>query len=137
MAGPRHPRVTSLDHLVLTVQDIMTTRRFYEDVLGMESASFEDATGTTRWALTFGSQKINLHQAGREFMPKARRPGPGTADLCFLTDATAQEWIDYLRAHGTEIEEGPVPRTGATGPLTSIYLRDPDGNLLEIGVAAT
>ena len=132
MSGSRTPRVTSLDHLVLTVADIMTTRRFYEDVLGMESASVEASDGTTRWALRFGAQKINLHQAGREFAPRARRPAPGTADLCFLTDTPIADWISYLASQGTDIESGPVPRHGATGPITSIYLRDPDGNLLEI-----
>lgn len=134
MARSPHPRVTSLDHLVLTVADIMTTIRFYEEVLGMQSTSFEAADGTTRWALRFGAQKINLHQAGREFAPRARHPAPGSADLCFLTDTPLQAWVEYLRAHGTGVEAGPVPRTGAGGPITSIYLRDPDGNLLEIAV---
>ncbi len=127
------PRVVSLDHLVLTVADIMTTVKFYEEVLGMTGTSFEAADGTTRWALGFGAQKINLHQAGREFDPKARQPLPGSADLCFLTESGLDEWIGYLAAHGTQIEAGPVRRTGATGPITSIYLRDPDGNLVEIG----
>ena len=126
------PRVTSLDHLVLTVTDIMTTRRFYEDVLGMESTSFEASDGMTRWALRVGAQKINLHQAGREFSPKARQAAPGTADLCFLSDTAIADWLSYLLAHGTAVETGPVPRMGATGPLTSIYLRDPDGNLIEL-----
>ena len=136
MAQSRKPRVTSLDHLVRTVADIMTTRAFYEDALGMESTSFEAADGTTRWALTFGSQKINLHQEGQEFTPMARRPAPGSADLCFLTDTPLADWVAYLSSHGTAIEAGPVRRTGAAGPILSIYLRDPDGNLLEISERA-
>lgn len=135
MAQPREPRVVSLDHLVLTVADIMTTRRFYEEILGMDSVSFEARDGTTRWALRFGAQKINLHQTGREFEPKARHPAPGSADLCFLTETPLEEWVAFLAAHGTDIVAGPVPRTGAAGPIRSIYLRDPDGNLLEISVS--
>lgn len=134
MARSSAPHVRAIDHLVLTVTDIVVARRFYEDVLGLENASFEAADGTTRWALRVGSQKINLHQAGREFEPKARHPTPGSADLCFLTDTPMTHWQAHLTAHGTEVVAGPVARTGATGPITSIYVRDPDGNLLEISV---
>ncbi|MEM8841943.1 MAG: VOC family protein [Pseudomonadota bacterium] len=122
------PLIQSLDHLVLTVASIEASVSFYAGVLGMEEIRF----GAGRIALAFGSQKINLHQAGREFEPKAAHPGPGSADLCFLSETPVAEIAARLAAMGVEIEEGPVPRTGATGPITSIYLRDPDANLIEI-----
>lgn len=123
------PLIQSLDHLVLTVASIDATKAFYCDLLGMEAVSFADGT---RWALAFGAQKINLHQAGREFEPKAAHPRPGSGDLCFLSPVPVEEIAERLRAGGVEIEEGPVPRTGATGSIRSIYCRDPDGNLIEI-----
>lgn len=126
------PQVQSLDHIVLTVADIPATVRFYTEILCMEVEDFMPADGTTRTALTFGTQKINLHQQGAEFEPKASRPGPGTADICFLSDAPLNAWQAHLRAHHVPTEDGPVRRTGAAGPLLSIYLRDPDGNLIEI-----
>ncbi len=121
-----------LDHLVLTVRDLEATCAFYETVLGMRRASF----GQGRTALHFGRQKINLHQAGREFEPKARRPTPGSADLCFLAATPIAEIVAHLEACGIVIEEGPVARTGAEGPITSVYIRDPDGNLIEVSNAA-
>ena len=117
-----------LDHLVLTVRDLEATCAFYETVLGMRRESF----GQGRTALHFGRQKINLHQAGREFEPKARKPTPGSADLCFLAATPIAEVVAHLEAHGIAIEDGPVARTGAEGPITSVYLRDPDGNLIEV-----
>lgn len=125
-------RVTSLDHLVLTVADIGVTVAFYTTVLGMRAERFQPADGSTRTALKFGAQKINLHQAGAEFDPKAAMPKPGSADLCFLTDVPLDDWQAHFAAHGVEVEEGPVARTGATGPILSLYLRDPDGNLIEV-----
>lgn len=119
-----------LDHLVLTVADIEATCAFYERVLGMRRVVF----GAGRVALQFGRQKINLHQAGREFEPKALRPTPGSADLCFLAAIPMDAVLAHLAAAGVTIEEGPVARTGALGPIRSVYLRDPDGNLLEIAV---
>ncbi|NOY97674.1 MAG: VOC family protein [Chloroflexi bacterium] len=121
-------QITQLDHLVLTVQDIEATCRFYETALGMETISF----GAGRKALRFGDQKINLHEAGKEFEPKARHPVPGSEDLCFLTSAPLNEVIARLRAAKIEIIAGPVERTGARNKLLSVYVRDPDGNLLEI-----
>ena len=121
-------KIVQLDHLVLTVQDIDKTVRFYCDVLGMEKEVF----GKGRIALKFGEQKINLHQAGHEFEPKAARPTPGSADLCFITNAALSEAMDHVRRQGVSIIEGPVERTGATGPILSFYFRDPDGNLLEV-----
>lgn len=121
-------KIERLDHLVLTVADTAKTCEFYEKVLGMETVSF----GADRKALTFGQQKINLHQAGREFEPKAVRPTPGSGDLCFIASTPMAEVIEHLTRQGVAIEEGPVPRTGATGPMQSVYFRDPDGNLIEV-----
>ena len=126
------PTIRSLDHLVLTVTDIAATLAFYEGALGMQAETFVPADGSTRHALKFGVHRINLHLAGAEFDPKAARPGPGTADLCFLSDAPLSDWQSHLNDLGIPVEEGPVARTGATGPIRSIYLRDPDGNLIEI-----
>ncbi len=126
------PNLSALDHLVLTVTDLEETIHFYEKVLGMHGACFTPADGSTRWALRFGTQKINLHPADRPFNPKAANPQPGSADLCFLTESNLSDWLAHLAARGVPVEEGPVPRTGATGPILSIYIRDPDGNLIEI-----
>lgn len=123
-------RIDRLDHLVLTVRDIDATCAFYERVLGMTRQTF----GEGRTALLFGRQKINLHPAGREFEPKADRPTPGSGDLCFIADGPMEAILAHLKAAGVAIEQGPVPRTGAQGPLTSVYLRDPDGNLIEVSV---
>jgi catechol 2,3-dioxygenase-like lactoylglutathione lyase family enzyme len=121
-------RVASLDHLVLTVADIAATRDFYVRILGMKRVSF----GEGREALHFGRQKINLHRAGHEFEPKARHATPGSADICFLVDTPLEEVIAHLVSEGVAIELGPVEKTGAEGSLRSIYLRDPDGNLIEL-----
>jgi len=120
--------ISMLDHLVLTVKDIETTAQFYVSVLGMEREEF----GAGRVALKYGTQKINLHQAGREFEPKAQAPMPGSADLCFITEIPIAEAMEHVRSKGVDILEGPVTRTGATGPITSFYFRDPDLNLIEI-----
>lgn len=130
------PKLQSLDHLVLTVADMDATIRFYTTVLGMVHRPFQVADGSMRHALSFGPHKINLHQHGAEFEPKARHPAPGTADLCFLTDTPLTVWQDHFATTGTKIEEGPVRRTGATGPILSLYLRDPDGNLIEVSTPA-
>jgi catechol 2,3-dioxygenase-like lactoylglutathione lyase family enzyme len=130
------PSLRALDHLVLTVASIPATIAFYEGRLGMTAERFTVADGTQRWALTFGASKINLHEQGRTFEPKAKNPVPGSADLCFLTDVPLAGWIAHLEAQGITIAQGPVARTGATGPLTSIYIRDPDKNLIEIAVPA-
>lgn len=130
------PQLDTLDHLVLTVRDLSRTLAFYRDVLCMTPVEFTPPGGAPRHALAYGSQKINLHQAGAEFEPKAEKPTPGSADLCFLSATPLDEWMAHLEAAGVVIEEGPVPRTGAQGPLVSIYLRDPDGNLIEISNAA-
>jgi catechol 2,3-dioxygenase-like lactoylglutathione lyase family enzyme len=126
----RAMRVVSLDHLVLTVRNIEATCAFYAGVLGMEVVTF----GEGRKALVFGSQKINLHEQGKEFEPKAGQPMPGSADLCFITDAPLSEVIVHLNSLGVAILEGPVARTGAAGPIRSVYFRDPDANLIEASV---
>jgi catechol 2,3-dioxygenase-like lactoylglutathione lyase family enzyme len=125
-------QIERIDHLVLTVADVELTVSFYTEVLGMEAVTF----GEGRRALSFGEQKINLHQAGREIDPKAARPMPGSADLCLVTHCSAQQIQAWLRGRNVEIEEGPVPRTGALGPTISIYFRDPDGNLIEVSTYA-
>ena len=126
------PKLTSLDHLVLTVADTDRTVAFYEQVLGMKVEVFHPSDGSTRTALTFGAQKINLHPAAKPFEPKADQPMPGSADLCFLSDTPLSEWQAHFAESGVDVLEGPVGRTGATGPIVSLYLRDPDGNLIEV-----
>ncbi len=121
-------KVSGLDHLVITVRDIEATCGFYSRVLGMEVSTFDAG----RKALLFGEQKINLHQHGREFEPRASEPTPGSADLCFITEVPLQEVMEHLRSRGVKVIEGPVERTGAVGKITSVYFRDPDGNLLEV-----
>jgi catechol 2,3-dioxygenase-like lactoylglutathione lyase family enzyme len=120
--------IDHLDHLVLTTAHLDRCIDFYTRVLGMTLETF--AAG--RKALRFGRQKINLHEVGKEFEPKAERPTPGALDLCFIADRPLGDVIARLDALGVSIIEGPVQRTGATGPIRSIYLRDPDQNLIEI-----
>ncbi|SFR06859.1 Catechol 2,3-dioxygenase [Lentzea waywayandensis] len=121
-------RIDRLDHLVLTVADLDATIGFYAGVLGMREVTFGDG----RKALEFGASKINLHEAGHEFEPKADKAVPGSADLCFITEDSLDDVIATLAGNGVEILEGPVGRTGARGPIRSVYVRDPDGNLVEI-----
>lgn len=120
--------IDRLDHLVLTVNNLQSTIEFYGKVLGMEVVQF----GGGRYALQFGRQKINLHERGREFEPKANTPCPGSADLCFITNMPLDDVIRHLENCDVSIEEGPVDRTGAMGKIRSIYVRDPDLNLIEI-----
>ncbi|GAB2180782.1 VOC family protein [Denitratisoma sp. agr-D3] len=124
-------KIDSLDHLVLTVQDLDATVAFYSTTLGMEAITF----GAGRKALSFGQQKINLHQRGKEFEPKAQQPTPGSADLCFLTSVPLADVASHLAACGVTVLEGPIQRTGATGPILSLYFRDPDMNLIEVSNA--
>lgn len=120
--------IERLDHLVLTVTDIPRTVAFYERVLGMRHETF----GQGRSALVFGQQKFNLHQVGREFEPKAARPTAGAIDLCLITRWPLDRVLAHLKAQKIDVEEGPVARTGALGPIESVYFRDPDGNLIEV-----
>jgi catechol 2,3-dioxygenase-like lactoylglutathione lyase family enzyme len=121
-------KVIRLDHLVLTVKSIPHTVTFYSRVLGMERVDF----GQGRVALTFGHQKINLHQQGKEFEPKAQAPTPGSADLCFITEMGIENVKRTVEGEGVHILEGPCERTGAMGRMMSIYFRDPDLNLIEV-----
>ncbi len=120
--------IDRIDHVVLTVADIDRTCDFYSRVLGMERVTF--AGGRT--GLAFGRQKINLHQAGREFEPKALKPTPGSVDMCFIAATPLDQVAAHLKASGVAIALGPVEKTGALGPMMSVYFRDPDGNLLEV-----
>lgn len=121
-------RIDRLDHLVLTVRSIEAACKFYEEALGMKTVTF----GAGRKALQFGRHKINLHEAGSEFEPKAAAPLPGSADLCFIAADSMADIISHLHSCGVRIVEGPVERTGAAGKILSVYVRDPDGNLIEI-----
>ena len=123
-------RIDRLDHFVLTVKDIEETCHFYSDICGMEVVTFSRG----RKALSFGRQKINLHQAGAEFHPNAARPTCGSADFCLIAAVSLENVIECLNQHGVPIEDGPITRTGATGMIRSVYFRDPDKNLVEISV---
>jgi catechol 2,3-dioxygenase-like lactoylglutathione lyase family enzyme len=121
-------RIDRLDHFVLTVKDIDATCAFYSRVLGMDARTFGDG----RRSLHFGAAKINQHQQRKEFEPKAAKPSPGSADVCLIAATPLAEVIRHLHECGVEIIEGPVQRSGAIGSILSVYLRDPDGNLIEI-----
>lgn len=120
--------LTAIDHFVLTVRNIEKSVRFYRDTLGCPIITF----GDNRFAVQIGSSKINLHQADSPIVPLASVPTSGSADFCLLTDSSVGEIQNYLLSQNIEIELGPVGRTGAAGPITSFYIRDPDGNLIEI-----
>ncbi len=121
-------RINNIDHLVITVHNLDETVAFYTRVLGMEAVSFAEG----RQALVFGAQKINLHKAGEEIRPHAQNAIPGSADLCFITETPMQQVMSHLAFCNVTILEGPVNRSGATGPLLSVYINDPDNNLIEI-----
>lgn len=132
--------IAAIDHLVLTVADIERTCEFYRQVLGMRVIRFRAAnaggadrdSAARRTALRFGTQKINLHQQGREFVPRARHPRPGSADLCLIADTPLELVLAHLQSLSVPVEIGPVSRSGARGGLRSVYIRDPDENLIEI-----
>jgi catechol 2,3-dioxygenase-like lactoylglutathione lyase family enzyme len=121
-------KIERLDHLVLTVHNLDQTCQFYSQVLGMEVVTFGDGHKT----LHFGQQKLNLHVVGKELEPKAQHPTAGSTDLCLITDLPLEQVMQHLKACNVEIIEGPVKRIGAIGQFISIYLRDPDGNLIEV-----
>ena len=121
-------KIDGIDHFVLTVKDVETTCAFYTKVLGMREITF----GKGLKALSFGNQKINLHELGKEFEPKSLKPTAGSADLCFITTTPLTEMIEHLNSCNVEIIEGPVEKTGATGRIISVYFRDTDGNLIEV-----
>ncbi|HEY9228620.1 MAG TPA: VOC family protein [Gemmatimonadaceae bacterium] len=120
--------IDRIDHVALTVRDVEATCAFYSRIMNMQVVTFDDG----RRALTFGRQKLNLHPADAPFSPHALRPTPGSADLCFITTSPIAEVVAELHQLGVAIEVGPVRRTGATGPITSVYFRDPDDNLIEV-----
>jgi catechol 2,3-dioxygenase-like lactoylglutathione lyase family enzyme len=120
--------IDRIDHIVLTVADVDATCDFYGRVLGMEKVVFAGG----RVALSFGRQKINLHPAENPYTPRANTALPGTGDLCLITKTPVAKVIEHLKAEGVEILVGPVPKTGAMGPITSVYFRDPDENLIEV-----
>lgn len=120
--------IDRLDHVVFTVASIDRTLAFYRRVLGMEPVTFAGG----RRGLAFGRQKINLHVVGKEFSPRAHRATAGSADLCFIAAVPLDQVIAHLNAEGIAIEHGPVPKSGAAGPITSVYFRDPDLNLIEV-----
>ena len=122
--------IDHIDHIVLTTRDLQGCIRFYTEVLGMKLERFSE----NRLALKFGTQKINLHEWGREFTPRAHVAAPGTLDLCFIAAIPLSEVMARLRAANVGILEGPVKKTGAQGPIDSVYVRDPDLNLVEISV---
>ena len=122
--------IDHIDHIVLTTRDLQGCTRFYAEILGMKLEKFAEG----RLALKFGSQKINLHEWGREFEPRAHVAAPGTLDLCFIAAVPLDEVMQRLKAKGVPILEGPVKKTGAQGPMMSVYVRDPDLNLVEISV---
>ena len=121
-------QIDRIDHIVITAFDVERTLDFYSKVMGMEPITFAGG----RRGLAFGKQKINLHQSGREFEPKALKPTPGSMDLCFITETPLAEVISHLKSHGVAIAQGPVEKTGAQGSMMSVYFRDPDGNLIEV-----
>ena len=121
-------KIDRIDHIVITAHDVDRTIEFYSKVMGMEPITFAEG----RRGLAFGRQKINLHQSGREYEPKALKPTPGSMDLCFITETPLEDVIANLKSHGVVVAQGPVEKTGALGPMMSVYFRDPDGNLIEV-----
>ncbi len=121
--------IDHIDHVVLTTRDLQGCIRFYTEVLGMKLEKFGE-----RLALKFGTQKLNLHEWGKEFTPRAHVAAPGTLDLCFISNIPLEKVVERLGQSKIPILEGPVAKTGAQGPIRSVYVRDPDLNLVEISV---
>jgi catechol 2,3-dioxygenase-like lactoylglutathione lyase family enzyme len=127
------PEIQSIDHIVMQVANLVATIKFYIEILGMDHSSFQPPTGgLVRQSLHFGLQKINLNDAASPFIPHAKNPVAGSVNLCFITTQPLANWQAHLADHGIDIEDGPVPKTGANGSLLSVYIRDPDHNLIEI-----
>ncbi len=121
-------KVHSIDHIVMTVKSIEKSCKFYQECLGLEIITFQN----DRKALKCGNQKINLHEIGHEFDPKAKNASKGTVDICLIVENPIAEIVKDFEKKGVEIIEGPIKRTGATHKLLSIYVFDPDGNLIEL-----
>jgi catechol 2,3-dioxygenase-like lactoylglutathione lyase family enzyme len=121
-------KIEGIDHIVLTVNNLRETIDFYSSILGMKEETF----GTGRKALSFGLQKFNLHEKGKEFEPRAKQATPGAIDICLISSTPMDEIIGFLTSKNIPIEDGPVVRTGASGEIISVYIRDPDNNLIEI-----
>ena len=125
--------INSIDHIVIQAVDVPQSIRFYSEILGMTHSEFQPPTGgPMRHSLHFGAQKINLHDAGSPFSPHARNPATGSVDLCLITQQPLSDWQQHFTNCEILVEDGPVRKTGANGMLLSIYIRDPDGNLIEI-----
>ena len=125
-----------IDHVVMTVKDINKSIHFYSSILNMELIEFVSTSDTSqRKSLKFGDQKINLHEVEKPFKPHANNPMPGSLDICFISEKDLDEWVLTFNQHNIDIEDGPVLKTGANGPIKSIYIRDPDQNLIEISNA--
>ena len=123
----------NIDHVVITVSDVNKSIDFYSNILGMELQEYLSSTDNVkRKSLKFGKQKINLHEASKPFKPHAHKPLPGTMDICFISEINVNYWIKIFDKFHIKIEDGPVIKTGANGPIKSIYVRDPDKNLIEI-----
>lgn len=127
--------IDHIDHVVLTTRDLSSCLRFYTEILGMKLEKFQTPT-ETRIALKFGNQKINVHEWGKEFTPRAHVAAPGTLDLCFISAVPLEKVMEKLKQENVNIIEGPVMKTGATSKIRSVYVRDPDLNLVEISVPA-
>lgn len=121
-------KISGIDHIVMTVNSIDVTCEFYSRTLGMDIITFSKG----RKALSFGAQKLNLHEVGKEFEPKAHRPTPGSLDLCLITETPITQVLEHLVSVNVEVLEGPIKRTGAMGTIISLYFRDPDQNLIEV-----
>ena len=129
----KNPQIDSIDHIVMQAKDVFVTIAFYKKILGMTHSEFQPPTGgQVRQSLHFGSQKINLHDSRSPFVPHAKNPAAGSVDLCFVTKQPLIEWEQHLVSCGIKIEDGPVQKIGANGHLMSLYVRDPDGNLIEV-----
>ena len=128
--------IDHIDHIVLTTRDKAACVRFYTEVLGMKLTTFKTPT-EERFAFRFGNQKINVHEWGKEFTPRAHVAAPGTQDLCFIASVSLEKVIEKLTSSKIAILEGPVSKTGATGPILSVYFRDPDLNLVEVSNAVS
>ena len=126
------PKLNRIDHFVLTARNVDASVAFYTRVLGMAAEQFQPADGTVRWALVFGANKINLHQVGEEFKPNAQAATVGSQDICFISDDPLDVWQKHFVECDVAVEEGPIARTGAAGKIMSLYIRDPDGNLIEV-----